>query len=132
MEDPETHCPHASPDGGGVCTGDIETPDPDPKPDPKGACTNEADQEIVDTTDVEAISYDCALKNLGNAKAATECIQEETGLSDACVGCFGQVNACGMSKCLAQCIQPQSKACTECIDENCMPAFEECSGLSAE
>ncbi len=84
------------------------------------------------TTDVEAISCDCALKNFGNAANATKCIQDETGLSDACVACFGEINACGMSKCLALCFNPSSPECTACIDANCMPAFEEYPGLEAD
>ena len=96
---------------------------------PAGACMNEADQAIINSKDISGISKDCAIKNFGNAPAMTQCIQDGTGLSDGCVACFGGINSCGMSQCLFDCFDPDSKACDDCIAEKCAPAFKECSGL---
>ena len=102
-------------------------------PVPDGACTNPEDQAIVDSVDVEKIAEDCAKQNIFSTDNAKKCIKEQTDLSDPCVDCFGGISECVMASCLASgCIDPDSEACKACVDEKCLPKFEECSGLSTE
>ncbi len=97
-----------------------------------GACTNAADQAIVDSMDVEGTAKDCALANLGNEPAALACIKEKTGLSESCIVCFSGIVTCGIEKCISQClIDSASPECNQCLEDNCYPAFNECSGLNA-
>jgi len=83
-----------------------------------GACTNEADQKIVDDLDVETIAKDCALANLGNEPAAVACIKDKTGLSDPCIVCFSGIVTCGILKCAGDClIDSSSPACNKCLED---------------
>ena len=108
----------------GVCIVEVDPPPP------AGACTNEADQSIIDTTDVQGIAQDCALSNFGNEPAATECIKNETGLTQDCVVCFQGIVGCAFANCIGQCAaDPSGGPCDECLQANCYPAFTECSGL---
>ncbi len=119
---------------------DDVVPASDATPDPVGLCTNEADQAIVDSQDdefdIEQISTDCVIANIlgdPDGSKAKKCIQDATDLSDQCTECFGEVALCGKDKCLGSCaINPDGQDCTDCIAANCLPAFEECSGLSTE
>jgi hypothetical protein len=100
---------------------------------PDGACTNPEDQAIVDSVDVEKIAEECAKQNIFSPDNSKKCIKEQTDLSDPCVDCFGGISECVMASCLASgCLDPESEACLKCVNEKCLPKFEDCSGLSAE
>ncbi len=98
---------------------------------PSGACTNEADKKIIDDPKFKDTVKNCASGALGNAKKATSCIIDKTGLSSGCGLCWGDLMDCTFKNCLSQCaFNPDSKGCTECLENNCYPTFKSCSGLN--
>jgi hypothetical protein len=95
-----------------------------------GACTNAADNAILTSTDVEGIVEQCATENFGAEPATKECIADGTGLSDPCVTCFDDTIQCTVMNCIGECFNGMTPECTACMDANCTPAFEACSGLT--
>ena len=95
-----------------------------------GACTNPADQKIVDSGVVAKSTEKCALASFGDAKKASECIKKETGLSDGCVTCFADLLSCTFAKCIADCMGGQTPKCDACLAKNCNASFTTCSGLT--
>ena len=95
-----------------------------------GACTNDADQQIIASKDVEAEVQQCAEENFGAEPGTKNCIKDSTGLSDPCVACFDDTVQCSVNNCIGDCIGGQSPACDACVDAKCMPAFQACSGLT--
>ncbi|MEJ7732732.1 MAG: hypothetical protein WKG00_26465 [Polyangiaceae bacterium] len=96
---------------------------------PSGACTNAADNTILTSTDVEGIVEQCATDSFGAEPATKDCITAGTGLSDPCVTCFDDTVQCTVMKCIGDCFGGMTPECTACMDANCTPAFEACSGL---
>ena len=121
-------------------TEDVATPEDTAPPQADGLCTSPDDLAIVDSQDenfdIEKISKDCVLANIfgdPDGEKAKQCIQDATDLSDGCTECFGEVALCGKDKCIGSCaLDPDGDACSDCVAANCLPAFEECSGLSTE
>jgi hypothetical protein len=99
-----------------------------------GACTNAADQAILDDPSLmaeEKISQ-CGNDNLAQEPGTSNCIKQQTGLSDPCVGCFAGTIQCAATNCWLQCIGGSTApACTACLAQFCNTPFEACSGLSA-
>ena len=87
------------------------------------ACGNELGTVVGNPSDenVQALA-DCIV----------DCTAEEYDLSDGCLSCYGDVVACGADLCLTVCIDATSQACADCLDTNCVPDFEICSGLQEE
>lgn len=100
-----------------------------------GACTNNApDQAILNDPNsmVEQKVGDCAQQNFGAEPGTTDCIKQQTGLSDPCVACFAGTVQCAVQNCLTQCLVGQdSPDCIACRAQFCDGPFEQCSGLSA-
>jgi hypothetical protein len=79
---------------------------------------------------VAAVVASCAQSSFGNETKTTECIIQETGLSDDCGACFGASAACVVKNCLTQCIGgASSPGCVSCREQNCDPAFIDCAGV---
>jgi hypothetical protein len=95
-----------------------------------GACTNAADQNVLNTQDVQTAATDCAGQCLGAGDCSKTCLIGKTGLSDACGSCFGTLIGCSTQKCALQCIDSASQACTDCVNAGCQPAFDACSGIT--
>jgi hypothetical protein len=93
------------------------------------ACVNGPDQAIVNAG-LNAAAQDCGLGCFGSptSDCHTDCIRNQTGLSLACSACWGETIHCTASRCLPQCLAPDSAECTTCSEENCAPAFRSCSG----
>lgn len=99
-------------------------------PAPAGACDNEADIEIMGTTDIGGTVGSCATSCLFQGAACiTSCVERDSGLTSACSACFGQVGQCTVDRCALQCTSPGSSGCQTCQANNCFPAFEACSGV---
>lgn len=99
-----------------------------------GACTNAADQAILDdpTLDAEGKISKCGSDNLAAEPATKNCIKAQTGLSDGCVTCFDNTIQCAATNCWLQCIGgSDSQPCKDCLAQFCDGPFEACSGLSA-
>jgi len=118
------------PDNGSGCDENGQCVMPTP-PVPSGACTNAADQAVIDNQDVETIAKDCAIANLTDASKAAQCIKDATGLSDPCIACFQGTVTCGITNCAFQCLNPDSPDCDPCLESaGCFSEFETCSGVS--
>lgn len=104
-------------------------------PPGEGACTNEADQSILEdaSVDVQGTATDCAIGCLSSADVSAcmaQCVSDDTGLSMDCAGCFGGTVSCTMANCIGQCLPPNetSQACLDCMATNCAESFEACAG----
>jgi hypothetical protein len=97
-----------------------------------GACVNAADQDIIDTVNIVQHAANCIVSCMSDVACLTDCISDDTGLSEACSACFAEGTLCIYSNCLSQCLSdPESAACLECREESgCNEAFEACSGLT--
>lgn len=66
------------------------------------------------------------------AACSGECVVEETGISESCGVCFGNLIDCILDECISMCLDPNSAECTTCIgDSGCDPAFVACTGFSS-
>jgi hypothetical protein len=71
------------------------------------------------------------------ADCVAQCTQDATatasppGLSDECVSCTGDTVACGAAFCTNLCVaDTNAPECIQCrCENNCIPAFDLCSGL---
>lgn len=71
---------------------------------------------------------------LGNSTNAQSCFNDMVEYSEPCAQCFGDAIQCMKESCGTPCSSDAggipSSACATCTKENCMPAFENCSGLT--
>ena len=95
-----------------------------------GACDNPADLATLESTaDLSGKIAGCAMQCIGQGvPCMSGCVQDATGLSEGCSGCFGEAIQCTMSSCMLQCIDSGSPACADCQQQKCAPAFEQCAG----
>jgi len=130
-DDAETHCPHASPDGGGVCVDDESQDLGD------GACTNTHDVMIWDQIGASELlsvtndlAFDCISEPFGEVYIA--CVQQalmaQTNLSGDCATCYAEHSNCGLENCLVECLTGGG-ACEVCLQEvGCDSALWSCTG----
>ena len=132
----ESSCPEdcAAPAGCGdaVCS-DEETTEscPEDCPAPSGACTNAADQAVMDAVDVTGLAQACGLNCLGQTQdCAINCVVDDTGLSEACAQCYSEIITCSVVNCLNECVSdPASEVCADCQAVFCTEDFYACTGL---
>jgi len=94
-----------------------------------GACVNPADTALLDSlgeaglTEIgESCGPGCFLS--GDKKGCFGDCYSDNGFSDACSECFGEIGACTMDNCL-----DGFSADEACIEVECQPAFDACSGI---
>ncbi len=67
-----------------------------------------------------------------------DCVGDATGFSDECSACYGESSTCGARNCATPCTclglpsgceEAAAAACDTCVNDNCTPAFNECSGI---
>ncbi len=96
-------------------------------------CENETDCEFVASGQAASSARSCGLSCLASSdeSCASDCIQQDTGMSQECSDCYAASVACATENCLAQCgADPSSEACEQCqIDAGCRDDFYTCSGL---
>lgn len=100
--------------------------------DSRGECTNDADHAVWKSRGqmyFDKDMSDCGYQSWGNKLSATKCMKEKEAYSDKCAACFAETISCTANHCLWQCMRSQSSACTQCVDKNCEPGFQSCSGL---
>ncbi len=113
---------------------DIQVPGPDVEPS-AGACDNAADLHILETqgdTAVQDAMGTCAMRCLmgGTPTCHTDCVRDETGLSQQCSECFGAMLECTMDHCALPCATNASGPnCISCMEDNCYDGFEACAGM---
>ena len=134
---PDTTTPDTTtPDTSEETTTTADTVEEETTLPPDGACDNEADLALLEggEIDPEAEAQACAMNCIGEPPGcATTCIVDETGLSEACAGCFGAMINCAMENCIGQCMEnPESEECMQCVEDSCMADFADCSGVSPD
>jgi len=116
--------------GGATCDGGQCVEEQPPGDD---ACINETDAAILDAQDIAAAAQQAAMACLSSpdiGACTVEGLMDETGLSAGCAGCYGGQVVCVFENCIAQCaVAPDSSECQTCQADNCLQAFEECSGI---
>ena len=116
--------------------------DADPTPVERAGCDNDrvddvdalhelarrcaATDECLDATDVR-----CVVECLAGNGRPTEVAVTEVNLSDACNLCFAERAVCERDDCRDACVSMSIDLnCeTNCYEERCAPAFEDCSGI---
>lgn len=114
---------------GGFCINDPSAP----QQVGEGACTNDADAEVLQGIPTFAdISTNCNISCLGqSAPCLQDCVANATDLSAACGQCYGAWVACVSTLCLIQCGLVGEDTCTECRAAFCDPALGDCGGFAA-
>lgn len=88
--------------------------------------------EDLNTLVVEqcVLGRNCAFVEV--APCVAECLEEEVGLPQDCGLCVGLVTECILRACLADCTDPESTACDECVaavSDECNEVYEPCAGF---
>ena len=112
---------------------DVSSPDTASTDTSAGACDNPTDRESMTAVEdeiAEAMAT-CAIECLmgGEDTCQATCAQRELSISVACAACFGDMINCTTSRCALVCMNPDSPDCLPCQEENCIPAFNSCSGI---
>lgn len=98
-----------------------------------GACTNDADGNVLASIDVAAVVEGCAkgcILAADKAVCGGDCLAKEAGLTAGCAACFGGNVACAFTKCTFECGFGTADACLTCQKEaGCFGEFESCAGL---
>jgi hypothetical protein len=120
---PEVEPDNAVPDGGGDATAE-------------GACTNAADDALLDKDrqGIEDKATQCGVGCIGVEDAvgcAKPCITKKTGLSDGCSQCYANMVDCTIQNCVGVCVaDPYCEECKKCEwDMGCYDKFYACSGM---
>ena len=103
----------------------------------KGACTNQGDLAMVCAWEFVDWVYDCGFQavvgcspgtggDAGDtfecqAEIASECLQDDDGMSEGCGDCFGDFIACALANCESCVSDRDSPECRICRAENCYP-----------
>lgn len=97
-------------------------------------CTEEevaylaANQELL-----QEVSQSCAIScifSFNQDQCILDCLSQDIMVSEGCLACsVDQIN-CVTSSCAFQCINAESQACQDCIEQNCMPDYFECIGAN--
>jgi hypothetical protein len=114
-----------------TCTGvcDQDTGICDTGTTPATGCTGENDTHAYAFQDIGAAATNCMQEAGTSPVEATACLSNETGLSDTCMACWSTAYQCVFDPCSQACIDTMTTECTECIDTQCAPAFEQCAGV---
>ena len=110
----------------------------------KGACTNPNDLAMVCAWEFVDWAWNCGSQTLGRcspgtggdaedtfecqAEIASECLQDDDGMSEGCGDCFGDTIACVLANCESCVFGPHTPKCHICRAEYCYPTLYECSG----
>ena len=98
-----------------------------------GACNNEDDLAALAEAEPFAVAQACVL-DAGcdnDHECLSACIADQTGVSEDCSLCWGDLALCGVDHCLLICyLDPEGDDCTGCLNDLCKPAFETCAGIT--
>ncbi len=77
-----------------------------------------------------------------SGKPVSHLLTEQWGISTSCADCWAAAAQCNLNTCVDKCISKvtngfcpladaaEDAACLKCVDDNCFPALEQCSGLT--
>ena len=93
-----------------------------------GACIDAADMAVASMANFQTSALSCSATNLAAEPGTLNCL-EGLGLTSACATCYDGNAQCTDAHCETQCATSHSSAaCTSCVNTNCGPAFQTCSG----
>ena len=79
------------------------------------------------------VSQGCAFScifSFNQDQCLLDCLSQDILVSEGCLACsVAQIN-CVTDNCALQCINANSQACQDCIEQNCMPNYFECIGAN--
>jgi hypothetical protein len=95
-----------------------------------GACTNQADMDLHNNTDVQAGVETCASDCFGGRPCMRMCLTNDVGLSMECAECYVEVTSCTIQNCLSECAGSDRSMCEMCRDDSgCTAGFLTCAGF---
>lgn len=110
-----------------------ELPDAGPDADagpPVDQCLDGQDVAILQEQDAAAIAWTCGKPFFWHSPEADMCVQDQTGLSEACSKCFSGYAQCTIAHCLDECLTThEAQGCIDCRAAKCDAALAACSGL---
>lgn len=97
---------------------------------PTDACTNSDDLALVCAPGWSDAVGECARAESGDPDGTTNCLVENSGISEACASCYGAATGCVLNNCIGECATaPDSEACNDCRVENgCDVLQDDCTG----
>ena len=97
------------------------------------ACNNTEDFALIDQEQFLGeyeVCAEAARDTTDPEAAATSCLVEDPGLSEACATCYGRFTECLFDFCGEVCENLQSVECLECGNMDCTPGFVvDCAGI---
>lgn len=72
-------------------------------------------------------AFDCALA-ANQDQCLIGCLSQQLALSDTCLQCNATQIQCVLANCALACLFPNSEACQNCIESNCLPPYFVCIG----
>ena len=105
-----------------------------PRSGASSACSKEDSKTWIGSVEFSENFNRSAKEALGSSQGVIKRLNQlYPSLSDSCLGCFGEVVACGVKKCLVSClISPPTESCLSCTSKFCTPAFRNCLGVSSD
>ena len=80
---------------------------------------------------VQELSQDCAFDCAFAAdqnQCLIDCLSQQLALSEDCLQCNSNQIQCVLGNCALACLFPNSEACQNCIESNCLPPYFTCIG----
>lgn len=95
-------------------------------------CSQEEVEYLAQNADLvqelsQSCAFDCILAS-DQEQCVIECMAAELEVSKGCLQCNAYQVACVLDNCAAACIFPNSQACLNCIEQNCLPDYFVCIG----
>lgn len=84
---------------------------------------------------IQTVASDCGLACLSEGEVCLEACMEEqlgNGLTNPCIGCFGDQVSCIVQNCYFICAFGTEEACAECALTSCEAGFNSCAGIVDE
>lgn len=100
------------------------------------ACLNVADLDILSNLNMVQVGGNCGVSCLFSpdpAACTATCVKNQTGVSNGCAQCFGEIAECAIDNCVSACAtNPAAPACLACQQNaGCVQTFNECAGIPA-
>jgi hypothetical protein len=73
-------------------------------------CLNPEDEDVRAAYNLSAEAEDAGLSCTGSSSCISQTLQNDTGLSAECAGCYGDVGGCAASNCAFQCLGDSAAA----------------------
>ena len=93
-------------------------------------CTTEQARAVTEQPEFEDQYYYCTTGNRAVGRGAViACMEQQSGLPEACASCYSWYKACVLHSCFRACQAPRPEVyCTNCRTASCQGQFLQCSG----